>query len=485
MAFFAAFVGGFYQARAQVFAADQAVNIYSETRGLGGSAKQITLYGTPGLIRQTTVSGADSRGAYAINGRSWRVVGATLYERLSETNHSAIATIPVDGLPVFFTSNGEGGDQLVVSGGGVLTVVDLVTGDVTVPTLPFVGPVTVAFLDGYVLCNQLNSPIVWYSALEDATSWDALDFFTRSWTADNVIAIGVSQDRVRCWGSQTTTEFYNSGDTDTPFLPYPGTTVQVGLVSPSLLGLYSDNWFWVAETVKGQWRIVMGRGAETQDIATPPILTQLAACPTLADAYLQIYEQESHIFVTVVLPSNPHDIKAYSYDVGEKQWHARADWDAQLGVYTQWRVRGIVAVNGQILGGDYQSGDIYELDLNTYSNDGDILKRERTIPYLSTENQLVFLDQFELGMQPGEGISSGQGVSPTATLEISRDGARTWVDAGMASLGAVGEYLDRCIWRRLGRARSDRLVVRVTQTDPVKCAWIGAWLRMTPGTGQL
>jgi hypothetical protein len=70
-------------------------------------------------------------------------------------------------------------------------------------------------------------------------------------------------------------------------------------------------------------------------------------------------------------------------------------------------------------------------------------------------------------------------------LWISRDAAQTWISAGAATIGAVGQYLARAIWRRLGRVRMDRLVLKVRQTDPVPCAWLGLHLRSTSGTGLL
>lgn len=486
MAFLKSFVGGFYTARSTTVAVDQAINVYSETREVEGSPKQVTLYGTPGLKLFATVSQHGNRGWFTQDDRTWTVVGDQLYEvNIAVQVATAITTIPDDGLPVSFASNGKAGDQLGVVGGGRITVVDLVTNIATVPVLPFSGPVMLAFLDGYGLINQAESPVVWFSALEDFETWDGLDFFTRSGTSDNLVGIGVSRDRVWAFGSKTTTLFYDSGDTDTPFLPYPGTAMQVGLVSPWLLGLYNDTWFWVAQIAKGQRSVVMATDPQAQPISTPPIATQLSACATLDDAYLLVYEQNEHPFITVVMPSSAEDVQAYSYDVREKVWHARAGWDSTTGRYTRWRARGTTSTQGLVCVGDYASGDLYTLDLETYDDNGAVLVRERTAPYLSTENQWLFLDQFELGMQPGVGLSSGQGSDPVATLEISRDGAHTWVSAGSAALGAIGQYLDRAIWRRLGRARADRLVIRVRQTDPVPCVWTGAWLRTSPGNGQL
>ena len=101
--------------------------------------------------------------------------------------------------------------------------------------------------------------------------------------------------------------------------------------------------------------------------------------------------------------------------------------------------------------------------------------------------QWLFLNEIQLLAQAGVGLSgSGQGSNPQAQLEISRDGAQTWINCGMASLGRLGEYTARTIWRRLGRVRADLFVVRVTQTDPVQRAWgPGLWLDVESGTGQL
>lgn len=481
------FVGGFYKALSPVIAADTAVNLYTETRAIPGSAKQVTIYGTPGLSSVLSVDPQGCRGLFTQDGRTFAVYANTLYE-IDFVN--AVATergiVPDDGAPVSFASNGQGGDQLGLVSGGSLLVLDLATNDLETVTLPFSDPVMIAFIDGYGLINQADTPIVWFSALEDLTSWDALDFFTRSGTSDNIVGIGVSRDRVLALGTQTSTWYYNSGDADTPFLPYPGTTMQVGLAAPWLMAVYSDVFYWVAQWPTGQRQVVRASEPSAQAVSTPPIDRFLAACTTLDDAELTIYEQEGHPFVCLTAPSSPDAIQTYCFDVRESLWHARAGWDDVLGVFTRWRVRGMTQANGAVYAGDYATGDLYEVDLDTYDEDGDILRRERTAPYLGSNNQWVFLDAFELGTQPGVGLSSGQGSAPLVTLEISRDSARTWVNAGDRSLGARGDYDARTIWNRLGRVRQDRLVIRVTQTDPVKTVWgPGAWLRFTSGTQQL
>jgi hypothetical protein len=482
---FSAFNGGFYQALSPTFAADTAVNVYLETRSVPGSAKTSTLIGTPGQLLEGTVPSSGMRGEFAQDGRAWFVCGSTLYERVSAGSYAVVGNVGTDGLPVSFASNGKGGDQLALSSAGNVYVLNLNTNALTMAVLPFTGAVMLAFIDGYVLALQKDSPIVWFSALENALSWDALDFFARSGTSDNIVGIAVTKDRVWCLGSKTATLFYDSGDTDTPFVPYPGTTMQIGLVSPWLMGVYADQVFWVSVSSRGSRRVVMAMDAVPQPISTPPIDLWLQNCPTLAGAEMLIYEQDSHVFVNITAPDSPDDIQTYSFDAAENMWAARAGWDAVRGVYTRWPVRGVMGIDGAVIVGDYRNGNIYELRLTTYTDNGGIIRRERACPYVSDENQWLFIDSFELGAQVGVGLSTGQGVAPVANLELSRDAGQTWVNTGTATLGAMGGYLARAIWRRLGRSRGDRLVFRVTQTDPVKTAWTGAWIRAQAGTGQL
>lgn len=484
------FCGESYKARSSTLAADTAINVYLETRQSETAPKPATWYGTPGLVLQVTARTLRTRGSFTQDGRAWTVIGDTLYEFALDSvgafSLTTIGTVADDGFPVSFISNGKGGDQLGVVSGGVFYVLALDTNTFLPPvSLPFVNPVMACFLDGYGLLLQQDSPIVWFSALEDFTAFDALDFFARSSTSDNFVGIGATRDRIWGMGSATTTLFYDSGDADTPFVPYPGSTTQVSLASPWLMTVDGDIVTWVGARGQGARQMFQATDPSPTVISTPPIEAFLARCETLEDGELLTYTQDGHSFSLVTCPSSPDEVQTYGWDLREGVWHARAGWDAVRGVYTRWRAKACIAWRDRLIVGDFHTADVYTLELDTYTDNGTILKRERTAPYIGDENQWLFLDQIELGVQAGVGLSTGQGSDPTANLEISRDSAHTFVNAGPAPIGAMGQYLARCIWRKLGRARMDRLVLRVTQTDPVKTAWVGAWLRLTPGSGAL
>ncbi len=60
-------------------------------------------------------------------------------------------------------------------------------------------------------------------------------------------------------------------------------------------------------------------------------------------------------------------------------------------------------------------------------------------------------------------------------LEVSDDFGRTWSPEYHKSIGGIGEYKARAVWRRMGT--SDALTFRVTMADPIKAAICGAYLK--------
>jgi hypothetical protein len=64
-------------------------------------------------------------------------------------------------------------------------------------------------------------------------------------------------------------------------------------------------------------------------------------------------------------------------------------------------------------------------------------------------------------------------------LRWSDDGGSTWSNEHWTTIGALGKYKNRAIWRRLGTAR-DR-VFEVVVTDPVKAVIVSANLKASGG----
>ena len=87
----------------------------------------------------------------------------------------------------------------------------------------------------------------------------------------------------------------------------------------------------------------------------------------------------------------------------------------------------------------------------------------------------------QLDCEAGVGLTTGQGSDPQVLLRWSDDGGHTWSNYHSRTMGQLGQYGQRVIWRRLGMTEKLRdRVYEVTGTDPVKVVIMGAELFVTP-----
>jgi hypothetical protein len=491
---FAEFCGGSNVERSPLIDAELTVNLYRSTVESDGSPKKAYLVGTPGLRLTAPGIGADpratTRGIFYQDGGAWIVVGATVWALGLDPATGQVLTadplgpLPDDGLPVSFASNGDGGNQLAICGGGVLVIVNLATGVQSAPiALPLEQPPhAIGFLDGYFILAERASIRFWFSAIENGTNWDALDFVSRSTASDQIVATACANSRVWVFGSETSEAYENVGDADNPFQPIKGSLFQIGLAAAESLSLGVSTMRWIGRSNTSGLAVYRLDGYAGTRISTHAIEQGLASATTVADAEAFTYSQQGHLFYALSLPSVGAAGDTIVFDETEHAWHHRRAWNAPLGREERWRVRGHAFTGRSHLVGSRESNRLYLLDLDTFDEDGAILRARRRAPYLGADNVYAAVDAFELGTEPGVGLNSGQGAAPQAELVLSRDGGQTWASAGRAPLGAMGHYGDRTVWTQLGQARIDRLVVEVVITDPVKrILGPGAWLRVTPG----
>lgn len=491
MALWSAFCAGAYTHRSANLDAEACINLFPETRMSPANAKQTVLVGTPGLRGLVTVTDTVTRGLFQQDGRVFWVVGPSLYEiTLSGAGATLVAvallrgTVANDGLPVFFATNGQGGNQLGISSAGNLYIYNLNTNvlgaAVTLPLTNAAG--TLLFLNGYFLLVEKGTLKIWFSELEDGTKWDGLDFFTRSNTSDNVIGMVALHDQIKVFGSKTSEIVYNAGEADNPFLPYPGSVAMDGAISTYGMTVIGEQIVWVAKHASNIVRAMAAGTGEASVISTPAVEFAWASYSTVTDVEVLPYEQEGHANVAFTFPTA--DV-TWVYDLTERAWHQHLGWDNGTSLFHRWRARGVCAPGSQsVLVGDALTGSLYALSLDIFTDGTTLIKRLRRAPYLSTENQWLFLDEVELGLQAGVGCAAVP--NPQISLRVSKDFGTTYGPTVSTSMGNAGLVNTRAIWRRLGRPRADRLVLEVSQTDAVRAVYgPGLWLRSAEGSKQL
>lgn len=487
MPLFSAFCGGSDAERSLSMDAADTVNLYPSTVESHGTAKSRYLLGTPGCRVLGEVATVGGRGAFTQDGRTWIVTGDTLYEitALSPFTTVSRGTIVNDGQPVSWASNGDGGGQLAIVGGGQLKILTLATNVLSAAiVLPLTNaPLMVGFLDAYFILSEVDTLRCWFSAIENGSSWDALDFFARSTASDRVVAMVCADNRIWLFGSETSEAYEDVGDADNPFQPIKGSLFQIGIAAAWSLSVGANTLRWLGRSTRGGAVVYRLDGYSGTRISTHAIERILGQATTLSDAEGLTYEQDGHLFYCLSCPSaGEAGVTLVVDEIEQQAWHRRAWWNPALGREEVWRVRGhaYVGVLHVVLSRD--SGTVWALDLETYTDDGQLFRARRRAPYLGAEATMAFVDRFELGVEQGVGLTSGQGVDPQIELRLSKDRAKTWFSAGNAALGPMGNYDDRTVWTRLGQAWVDRLVFEVVITDPVKrVIGPGAWIDVTPG----
>jgi hypothetical protein len=466
---FPGFIGPSYTLQSPNVDAQRCVNLYPEMNELGtGKEREVAaLVGTPGLRSLVTLPTGPVRGVYtASNGTLYAVGGNTLYEISTLWVATSRGTLNTSLGPVSMSDNGT--HVIVVDGayGYVWNVNTLAFAQISDPDFP--GADQVTYQDGYFLFNRPNTGQFFISAINDGTAYDALDIATAEGSPDNLVGLISDHQNVYLFGDYSTEVFYDSGDALFPFARTQGAIIEVGCAAAFSVGKIQNAVYWLGQDESGRGIVYRAQGYQPQRISNHALEKVIAGLDTVAAARAWTYQQGGHSFYCLNLPGAE---TTWVYDASTQLWHERAYLGANG--YERHRADCHAYAYATNVVGDYNTGGLYALDPDTYTDNGTAVPRERASPHSSQDLARLFHSRFQLDMETGVGIDgSGQGSAPVAVLQWSDDGGHSWSTEREASIGAIGARSVRAIWRRLGSSR-DR-VYRVKITDPVKVTMIGA-----------
>ena len=446
------------------------INLYFDPEQEDGRP---ALVGTPGLLEYLDLSNyAEVRGLHKMGDYLYAVCGATLYKINTTPTATSLGTLNTSTGPVWMAQNGT---QIMISDGADGYTYNASTGTFAqISDADFPGSGTVTFQDGYLIINDPDTQKFYISALYDGTSWDALDYASAEGDPDDIVAVIMDHRELWIFGEETIEIFQNTGATDFPFERIPGGFLECGLESAASVAALDNSLFWLADDLTVRRAI----NYSPQIVSTPEINHQIAGYSRTDDAIGFGYTQKGHPFYVLNFPTAQ---KTWVYDalasaaVKQPVWHQRESYPVDaLGNYSQWRANCYVYYNHKHIVGDFENGKLYELKTDTYTDDGETIKRQRTAPPVHADRKLIFFSRFEIEFEPGVGLITGQGTDPQAMHDWSDDYGNTWSNEHWTTIGKIGEYDTRAVWRRLGRSRNR--TPRLTITDPVKVVIKGAFL---------
>jgi hypothetical protein len=496
-------------ARSVNAADNQMINMFPEVVPEGGKEAAF-LQRAPGLRYLATLGGGPVRGLWQFGDYGYAVSGTTLYKIDSNFNAVAKGTVTGSGQ----VSMVDNGTQMFIAAGATGYIYNAGT-DVfaQITDVDFAGAVTVGFIDGYFVYNQPNSQKFWVTSLYDGTSVDPLDFASAEGSPDNLVSLIVNHREVWLFGQSTVEVWYNAGLPDFPLSRIQGAFIEIGCAAPFSVAKLDNGVFWLSSDARGRGMVYRSNGYAGVRISTHSVEWQIQQYADITDAVAYTYQQDGHSFYVLNFPSA--DI-TWVYDVATQAWHQRAGW--LNNAFTRHRGNCQMAFNGEIVVGDYLTGEIYAYDLNVYSEAGSIqkwLRSWRALPTGTNNLRRTTQHSLQLDCESGVGLDGAapaetfylssissdaasaaplsgeseettqevivQGSDPQVMLRWSDDGGHTWSNEHWRSMGKIGQTGRRVLWRRLGMTLKLRdRVYEVSGTDPVKIAIMGAELIASP-----
>lgn len=470
------FVGPSYSSRVKNLDAQQCINLYPE---MGGptSKNVAALIGTPGLRLWTTVSGGGGvRGTMRFSKDIAVVVcGTNVYTVTAAGVATLRGTIPQASTPVSMASNGV--IIMLVTGPEGYTL-NPVTGEFNhITDDSFLGATKVDFVDGYFVFNKPGTGQFQITSLYSADI-DPLDFTTSEGSPDLLVSLLVDHREIWAFNESTTEVYFNSGNPDFPFERMQGAFIEQGCAAAFSVAKADNSVLWLSADDRGQGMVMRANGYQPQRVSDHALEFAIGEYTRIDDAVAYTYQQEGHVFYQLTFPSAD---ATWVLDLSTNMWHQRAWRDPATASLNRHRSNTHMPFAGGNIVGDWENGNLYFLDLDTYTDNGVLIPRIRACPHLSDTNyRFQIFDSLQLDIRAGVGLPSGQGSDPQAMLQWSTDGGYTWSNEDWVSMGRIGEYLVRARWTRLGRSR-DR-VFKVTITDPVPVAIVGASVNVRTAT---
>lgn len=387
------------------------------------------LYSFPAMkLYSTGIANEADRGIYfqMFKDKAWKVSGSKLYSFTSSGVQTEEATINGGGL----VSMSDNGNVLLIVSGGVAYSYDGTT--MTTLSLTFT-PLQVAYLNSQFILLASDSTI--YIGDVGTTVFQSINSFRAESSSDDMVGIRVFNQFLFNFGSRTVEPWENTGVGNPPFERMNGAIIEsVGLANRNAITETLDALYFLGSD-KIPYRVVNFQAQKLTDNNSG--IAELFSTYNKDTAFCQsfgLFGQD------VVLYFFPTDGRVWGVAQETGLWF-ELDYGLNGGLY---KGQTISRLFDKHLIGDRENGNIYELDTETYQNNGTPTVRERVFRPMAGETvgaprEYLKMRLIQFALETGIGVDDD---SPQVMVSFSTNGGRSFGSERWLSLGENGDYLE-------------------------------------------
>lgn len=459
--------GPSYQDRSRPLTSQQTKMWYHQVVEEG--KENYVLHSFPGLKLKGSVSGAD-RGMRNFGEVGHRIAGTSLYSFDSSGTHTLIGTIPGVNRMVI----DDDGDNLIITGVDGQFIYDKSTIEILTDS-NIVGSTANTFLKSSIIYT--NDPLFVVAGTGTPDIVNGLNAATPESKPDALVRAYAFKQNVYMFGTRSTEPYWFSGQGNPPLDVLDGQIFEVGLEAVHSVSNTDQFLYWLGDDNA----IYQAVGGQRQRISSSAISHAIASYSLSSDAIGYTFTLEGMNFYALHFPTADKSW-CLNESLGSKGWFELSSGTSD-GIY---QGTSLINVYGKNFIADATNGNLYELDIDTFTNNGEVIQRRRITSsvngkLLRAPGAEIEWSRFKIIMEQGVGLITGQGEVPKIQLEISFDGGRSWAKRGWGNVGRMGQHTLEVEF--FGGDVAHDFIFRLTTSDPVPYELYSAVidLRLTGG----
>jgi hypothetical protein len=317
---------------------------------------------------------------------------------------------------------------------------------------------SIAVLTQRVIVSKPDTQQFYWSELGAPRSWTALGFASKESSPDKLIRVMVKAGELWLLGERSIEIWQPTSSTLLPYARVGSTYIQKGCKAILSAASFENILIWLAD----DGSVYSSRSYSPEKISTDAIDEELGRY-SLSEVESFTYEQEGHSFYVLTVPGKITLV----YDVTTGFWHER-----QSKGYDDWRMCNSVARGDEIIACDKYFPNIYSLKTSVFTENNNDIIWGNTFPVVYDDDKRIIYDKLLIDIDTGLGNESN--LDPKLMMEYSDDGGYLFKNQQFVSIGKVGEYRKRAIFRRLGQARNR--IFKISGNSQTKISISGAFV---------